>query len=113
MRKNNIELEDRSERTNVIGFIIRFVWIFALAAISWRIANWLLFDAQLLSMNALYNGGMPREWPEGIITLVIAGVVFIFINLLVWIGYFVAVPSGRRRPNRASTYSRNPEIYRS
>lgn len=95
-----------------LSFIIRLVWFFGLAFVSWRLTNWLLFESGFMTVETVYSGGVSRDLPEELIVVGVSLLIFLIINCLIWIGYFFSVPSGRRRPTTATTYSRNPELYR-
>ncbi|MFK7800359.1 MAG: hypothetical protein AB8G95_01890 [Anaerolineae bacterium] len=112
MRIQDDEPEYRRERSWFGLFLLRAIWMVFLAVISWYVAQWLLFESELLTIETLYRGGFPRTLPEEVIAYIVTATVFLLINIFIMIGYFLAQPSGRRRADRPTTYSRKPDYYR-
>lgn len=111
MRRQNQETEYSGERGWFIKLILRTGWIVLIAMVSWYLTQWLLFDAELLSIEAMYRGGFPRTLSEEVLTYILAAAVFIIVNIFIMIGYFFALPSGRRRADRPTTYTRKPDYH--
>ncbi|MEM8860291.1 MAG: hypothetical protein AAGD96_18340 [Chloroflexota bacterium] len=110
VHRNDIEERGRKKWS---GTIISGVCLFAiLATVSWYASNWLLFESDLLTVEMLYRGGFSRDLSSTSLLLIVTATVFVISNFVVLIGYFAALPSGRRRSDRPSTYSRKPEWYR-
>ncbi|MEM9777442.1 MAG: hypothetical protein AAF902_22885 [Chloroflexota bacterium] len=110
VHRNDIEEFGRRKWS---GTIISGICLFIiLGTTSWYAANWLLFESDLLSTEMLYRGGFSRDLSETSLLLIVTATVFVLSNFFVLIGYFFALPSGRRRSNEPSTYSRRPERYR-
>lgn len=112
MRSQDEEPEYRRGRSWFGLFLLRVIWMIFLAFVSWNVTQWLLLDSELLTVETLYRGGFPRTIPEEIIVYIVTATVFLLINIFIMIGYFIAQPSGRRRADRPTTFSRRPDYYR-
>ena len=95
-----------------LSLIVRIIWFVMLSFVAWRLTNWLLYESSFVTFDLFYEGGVSRDIPEEMIVVGVTVLVFLVMNFLIWLGYFMSVPSGRRRPTRATTFSRKPEMYR-
>lgn len=100
--------EESTNQVPAIRLLIRVLWVGTVGVIAWMITDWLLYDPGHIGVETIYKSGISRDTPEILIVLILTLICFFIINLMIWIGFFWAVPSGRRRPNRASIYSRDP-----
>ena len=112
MLKQKREAEYRRERSRFASFILWSGWTVFLGFIAWHATQWLLFESGLMTVQSLYRDGFSRSISEEGVIYIVTGVVFLLINIFIMIGYFLALPSGRRRPDRPTTYSRRPDFYR-
>lgn len=105
VHKDNIEEYGHKKWS---GTIISGVCLFIILAItSWYASNWLLYESDLLSFEMMYQGGFSTDLSHESLLLIVTATVFVLSNFFVLIGYFFALPSGRRRADQPSTYSRN------
>ena len=112
MLKQKREAEYRRERSRFLSFVLWSGWTIFIGFVAWFLTQWLLFESGAMTLETLYLGGFPRSIPEEGLVYIVAGIVFIVINIFIMIGYFLALPSGRRRADRPTTYSRKPDFYR-
>ena len=106
------EAEYDNERGWFVPALLRAGWIILVAGVSWYIAQWLLFESGVLTIQELYQGGFSRSLSEDVLVYIMTAAVFLIINIFILIGYFLALPSGRRRADRPTTYSRKPDYRR-
>jgi hypothetical protein len=102
-------LEQGSEYAKPRGWfgalILRLIWISSLMVVSWYLTQWLLLDSGLLTIEMLYQEGIPRSLSEEWVIYMITAVMFLVVNIFIMIGYVFALPSGRRRSDHPSQYS--------
>ena len=112
MLKQKREAEYRNERGRFSSFVLWSGWTIFIGFVAWYVTQWLLFESGVMTLETLYRDGFPRSLPEENLIYIVTGIVFILINMFIMIGYFLALPSGRRRADQPTTFSRRPDFYR-
>jgi vacuolar-type H+-ATPase subunit I/STV1 len=114
MRLEQKKDEELARRKGSTGrTIIQFIWLIISFAIAYFAVDYAI-DAGYISYNMFYNVGIPREVPPIVIMLVLMLAIVVAMQLIMFIGYMIANPEGRRRTGNPSMKSgdQNPYDYR-
>jgi hypothetical protein len=111
MRLEKKHDEELAGRKGLAGrTVIQLIWLAISFAIAFYLVN-ALFEQGTLSYNMVYGVGIPRSIPEWVITLAFMIVVVMAMQFILFIGYAVASPEGRRRTGDPTMHSSSDDPY--
>ena len=114
MRLEKKQDEEIARRRGMTGTtVIQVVWFIISGVISYFLITFMLNSEEInFSYAMIYNTtGLPRSVPE---EAVLAILIFIFIfifQILLWLGFAIASPEGRRKTGEPTLYSRNKDPF--
>lgn len=109
MRLDKVHEQEVAQRKGNTGrTILQLIWLTINFAAAYFVVEWLLAE-KYISLNRLYNGGIPRTVPEWVLQGALMFIGVIIIQFFFIMGYMVASPVGRRRSGRPTLRSWNPD----
>ncbi len=112
MRLEKKHQEELSKRKGLTGkTIIQVIWLLTTGTLAYFFTNY-LFSQGIINANIFYNQlYIPRSVPViGVKLIVVFGMVVVM-QIVFFMGYFIASPEGRRRTGDASMHSRNKDPF--
>ena len=91
--------------------IAMVIWLILSFAVAYFLTDF-LFNEAYLTESMFYNDlRIPNDVPEFGLKLMTMFVIVVCMQIIFYVGYFIASPEGRRRTGEATTYSRNKDPF--
>lgn len=112
MRLEKKREEEIARRKGLTGrTIFQVIWFVLSFAIAYFFVNY-LFDNGYLTESLLYSQlFIPRTVPPLAVRILVMVGVVIVMQIMYYMGFFIASPEGRRRTGSASLHSRNKDPF--
>lgn len=107
-RKKEEELARRKGSTGKA--IIQFIWLIISFGVAYFLVDYVI-DVGYISYNMFYNVGIPREVSPVVIMIVLMLVIVVAMQFIMFIGYVIVNPEGRRHTGNPTLKSKTQDPY--
>ncbi len=111
MRLEKKREEETAKRKGMTGrTIVAFIWLLLSIGLSYVLITYLV-SQKMLSLNIFYQWGVPRAVPDWVFLVFLILVVVGFMQFLLFFGFMMASPEGRRHTGDPSLYSSSKDPF--